>query len=259
MYFQVLSELAKISGLTALISVSISSFLGLIVLIKYIKTRQFLILNFFLFIIFTSSPWYPSGLGYLYWIITGEVLIYLAYVLIGTVAIPIAIIAWLNVYFSTLNPKKKKPVLIIYGILSIFFEVYLFYFLIFAPGAPVDSLLGVIPDPTNPMDIDYKGFVLIFLGLSILTACITGFHFAVKSMNKEEHLEIRWKGRFLMVAFLFFGISAISDAIIEMTPFLLVLMRAFLVVANFFFYLGFILPKWSKKLLKIKEESLLTT
>ena len=253
MYFQVLSEAAKISGLIALISVSITTFLGLIVLIKYFKTRQFLIFNFFLCIIFTSSPWYPSGLGYLYWIITGEVLLYQAYVLIGTVGIPIAIIAWLNVYMSTLNPKKKKLVLILYGILSIFFELYLFYFLFIAPGAPVDSLLGVILDPTNPMNINYKGFVLVFLGLSILTACITGIHFAATSMKSEEIPEIRWKGRFLLIAFILFGISAISDAIIEMTPFLLVLMRSFLVIANFFFYLGFILPKWSKKLLKIEE------
>ena len=254
MYFQVLSELAKISGLTALISVSITFVLGLIVLIKYIKTRQFIILNFFLCIIFTASPWYPSGFGYLFWIITGEFLTYQFYVLIGTVAVPIAIIAWLNVYLSTLNPNKKKLVLIIYGSLSIFFELYLFYFLILAPGAPVDTLLGVIIDPTNPMDIDYKGFILIFLGVSILTACITGFHFAVKSMKKGELPEIRWKGRFLLMAFLLFGISAIFDSIIEMGPILLIVMRILLAVGNFFFYIGFILPSWSKKLLSIKEE-----
>ena len=255
---QFLSETAQISGLTALISVSITTVLGLIVLIKYLKTRQFLILNFFLCIIFTASPWYPSGFGYLFWIITGELLNYQVYVLIGNVAIPIAILAWLNVYLSTLNPKKKNLVLIIYGSLSIFFELYLFYFLIFAPGAPVNSLLGVINDPTNPMDIDYKGFVLIFLGLSILTACITGFHFASKSMKKEELPEIRWKGKFLLIAFLLFGISAIFDAIIEMDPILLVVMRILLAVGNFFFYLGFILPTWSKKLLKIEEEPMLT-
>ncbi|MFX0047564.1 MAG: hypothetical protein ACFE8G_05270 [Candidatus Hermodarchaeota archaeon] len=257
MFFQVLSELANISGMSALISVAIAVFLGLIVLIKYVRTRQVLVFNFFLCIIFTTSPWWPSGLGYFFWIITGEILTYQFYVLIGTVGVPIAILAWLNVYLSTLNPKKKKPILIIYGLLSIFFEFYLFYFLFIAPGAPIDSLLGLINDPTNPMDIDYKGFVLIFLGVSILTACVTGFHFAIKSMNKDEKPEIRWKGKFLLIAFLLFGISAIFDAIIEMTPFLLVLMRSILVIANFFFYLGFILPKWSKKLLKIKEESLL--
>lgn len=258
MFFQVLSELAKISGMSAFISVLIALTLGLIVLIKYIKTRQALIFNFFLCIVFTTSPWWPSGVGYFIWAITGVILPYQIYVLLGTVGVPIAILAWLNVYFSTLKPKLKKPVLIIYGILSIIFEVYLFYFVLFAPEAPVSTLLGIINDPLNPMNIDFKGFVLIFLGLSILTACITGFHFALNSMKKDEHPEIRWKGRFLLIAFLLFGISAIFDAIIEMGPVLLLIMRILLVAANFLFYLGFILPKWSKKLLSIREEALLT-
>jgi len=254
MFYQVLSELAKISGLTALIAVSLSFLLGIIVLIKYFKTKQILIFNFFLCIIFTSSPWYPSGLGYLYWIITGEFLNYQYYVLIGTVGVPIAILAWLNVYLSTIKPEKKKLVLILYGIFSIIFELYLFYFLLLAPGAPVESLLGIRIDPiNNPMDIDYKGFVLIFLGLSILTSCITGFHFAAKSMKKEEPPDIRWKGKFLLIAFLLFGISAIFDAIIEMDPILLVVMRIILAIAMFLFYLGFILPSWSKKILSIKK------
>ncbi len=258
MYFQVLSELAKISGMSAFFSVAIAFLLGFIVLIKYIRTKQVLIFNFFLCIIFTTSPWWPSGLGYFFWVITGDILPYQIYVLSGTVGVPIAILAWLNVYFSTVKPKTKKPVLIIYGILSVIFEVYLFYFLIFAPGAPINSLLGIINDPTNPMDIDFKGFVLVFLGLSIITACLTGFHFALKSMKTDENPEIRWKGRFLLVAFLLFGISATFDAIIEMGPVLLVVMRILLVAANFLFYLGFILPRWSKKLISIKEETLLT-
>ena len=253
MFFQVLSDLAQISGLTALIAVSISFLLGTIVLIKYFKTKQVLIFNFFLCIIFTSSPWYPSGLGYLYWIITGEFLTYQIYVLIGTVGIPIAILAWLNVYLSTIYPKKKKLVLLLYGIFSIIFELYLFYFLLLAPGAPVNSLLGIIIDPTNPVDIDYKGFVLIFLGISIMTSCITGFHFAAKSMKKEEIPEVRWKGKFLLIAFLFFGISAIFDALIEMDSLMLVIIRIILALAMFFFYLGFILPKWIKKLLTIED------
>jgi len=258
MLFQILSDYAKISGFTALIATILGFILGLIVLIKYFKTKQILIFSFFLCIIFTQSPWFPSSFGYLYWIITGEVLIYQVYVLIGTVGVPVAILAWLNVYLSTLNPKRKKPVLIIYGVLSIFFELYIIYFLLLVQGAPIPALLGIINDPTNPMDIDYKGFVLLFLGVSILTGCLTGFHFAVKSMKKDESPEIRWKGKFLFIGFLLFGISATFDAIVEMGPFLLILIRIILALATFFFYLGFILPKWSKKLLKIKEEPLPT-
>ena len=258
MLFQVLSELAQISGMSAFISVLIAFILGFIVLLKFVKTKQFRIFNFFLCIVFTTSPWWPSGVGYFIWVLTGVVLPYHIYVLIGTVGVPIAILAWLNVYLSAVNPKKKKLVLIIYGVISIFFELYLFYFLFFAPGAPIHALLGIINDPTNPMDIDFKGFILVFLGLSIVTACLTGFHFAINSMKKEEEQEIRWKGRFLLLAFFLFGISAIFDAIIEMGPVLLLIMRILLVIANFFFYLGFVLPRWSKRFLSIKEEPRLT-
>ncbi|MHA1191786.1 MAG: hypothetical protein ACTSP9_05755 [Promethearchaeota archaeon] len=250
---QTLSELAIISGFTAAISVFIGIFFGLIVLIKYLKTKQFLIFNFFLCIVFTLSPWYPSGLGFLYWYFTGEMLSYQIYVLLGTAGIPIAIISWLNVYLTTLKPKKKKVVLICYGIFSLIFELYLFYFMYFAPGAPVSSLLGIIQDVSNPTDINYKGFVLIFLGLSILTACITGFHFAVVSIKLKESQSLKWKGYFLFIAFLLFGISAIFDALIDMNAVTLVIIRIILAISTFFFYLGFILPGWTKKILSIKE------
>ncbi|MHA1671851.1 MAG: hypothetical protein ACTSV5_14955 [Promethearchaeota archaeon] len=253
MIIQTLSELAIISGFTAAISVFIGFFFGLVVLTKYLKTKQVLIFNFFLCIVFTLSPWYPSGLGFIYWQFTREILPYQIYVLLGTVAVPIAIIAWLNVYLTTLKPKKKKIVLICYGVISLIFELYLFYFLYFAPKAPVSSLLGIIDDVSNPTDIDYKGFVLIFLGLSIVTACITGFHFAVASIKLKESQSLRWKGCFLLIAFSLFGISAIFDALIDMSAVTLVIIRILLAISTFFFYIGFILPRWIKKILSIKE------
>jgi hypothetical protein len=251
---QVLSEMAKISGITAFLSVILGYILGFQVLIKYIKTKQFLILNFFFCIIFTLSPWYPSGLGYLYWLITGSVLNYEIYVLLGNVAVPIAIIAWLYVYLYTLKPNKIKIYLICYGLISLIFEFYLIYFLFIAPGAPLVEFLGVFDDLTNPIDIDYKGFVLAYLGSSILLACITGVHFSIRSMKNEDSVEIRWKGRFLLVAFILFGFSAIFDAIIEMNPLVLIIIRILLVISNIFFFMGFLLPSWTKRIFKIKEE-----
>ncbi len=253
MIYQAISELAIISGLTAAIAVFISVFLGLIVLTKYLKTKDNLIFYFFICIVFTSTPWYPSGLGFIYWLITGVVLPYQTYVLLGNVTIPIAIIAWLNVYMTTLKPQRKKLVLISYAIISLFFELYLFYFLYFAPGAPVDFLLGIINDVSNPTDIEYKGFILVFLGLSIVTACVTGIHFALSSIKLKENQALIWKGYFLFIAFLLFGISAIFDALIDMNAITLVIIRIILALSMFFFYLGFILPKWIKKVLSIKE------
>ena len=85
---------------------------------------------------------------------------------------------------------------------------------------------------------------------------LSDYYTRLKKMEEEQ--EIRWKGRFLLLAFFLFGISAIFDAIIEMGPVLLLIMRILLVIANFFFYLGFVLPRWSKRFLSIKEEPRLT-
>ena len=252
MLYQVLSEMAQISGLTAFLSVVLGYILGIHVLVKYIKTKQVLILNFFFCIIFTLSPWYTSGLGYIYWTITSTTFSYQVYILLGNAFVPIAILARFYVYLYTLKPDKMKIVLISYGLFSIIFEIYLFYFLFLAPGAPLDSFLGVFDDPNNPFDIDYKGFVLAYLGLSILLACITGIHFSIRSMKNEESAEIRWKGNFLLIAFIIFGFSAIFDAIIVMTPLILIIIRILLVISNIFFFMGFILPTWTKKLFKIK-------
>ncbi len=97
MFFISELELAQLSGFTALLSVCIGFFFGFIVLIKSIKVKDILVFNFFLCIIFTLSPWYPSGLGYIYWLINNSPLDYEIYVLVGIVGIPIAILAWLNV------------------------------------------------------------------------------------------------------------------------------------------------------------------
>ena len=246
-------ELAQISGMTAAISVCIGWILGGIVLIKAIKTKQKIIFMFFLSIVFTLSPWYPSGGGYLYWVVTqGGTFSYEFYIILGTVGIPIAIMAWLEVYMETINPEKRKTVLIIFGIFSIIFELYIFYNLYFADGAPVHEALGVFDDYSNPTDIDYQSFLLLFLASFILVAVGTGIHFALTSMKIKNNKEIQWKGRFLLVAFILFGIAATFDAIVPMDVFLLVIIRLVLMATTFFFYLGFILPKWAKRLLNIK-------
>jgi len=262
MFFEQITygELAQISGMTAAISLCIGWFLGAIVLAKAIKTKQIIIFMFFLAILFTLSPWYPSGMGYMYWVFThGEIFSYEFYILLGTVGIPIAIIAWLYVYMGTINPKKRKLVLLIFGMLSIIYEIYIFYNLFFAEGAPVMEALGTFEFYDNPTDIKYHSLVLIFLAGFICTAVITGIHFSLTSMKIKENKELQWKGRFLFIAFLMFGFAATFDAIIPMETFLLVVIRLILMATTVFFYLGFILPKWIKKILKIEEEDLPTT
>ncbi|TFF95909.1 MAG: hypothetical protein EU547_06990 [Promethearchaeota archaeon] len=243
--------LFQVSGISAFLSLCIGFVTGSIVLYRAIKTKDRLVFSFFLAVIFTLSPWYPSGFGYLIWLITqGGFLDQSFYILIGTVAIPIAIIAWLDIYMATIRPDKRILVLLIYSGLSIVFEIYLFYFLFFAPNAPIFELLGIISMGINPLDIDYKGFLLIFQAIVVISACATGIHFSYTSIKIEEK-PVVWKGRFLFLAFTFFGIAAISDAMIDLGPIFIIVVRIILILANFFFYTGFLLPKWIRKLLNL--------
>jgi len=246
-FFQV-SQLAHVSGITALISNFAALLLAGIIFIKAYNEKSRILFEFALCVMFTSSPWYPSGFGYLNLLITGSPLPYDIYIIIGNLLLPLAIIFWLDIYLTTVKPRKRKLILSIYVIFSLIFWIYSFYFLYFSPNSPVEEMLGIIDDPTNPFDIDYKGFVLVYLAVSIFTSCATGFHFAAKSLKIEEK-EIQWKGRFLLIAFLCFGIGAIADSVIPMNEISLVIFRIILILANLFFYIGFILPKWIKKII----------
>ena len=132
----VLDDLSQLSGLFGLIAVLVAWFYGAIVLYKYFQTKEKSLFYFFLAIIFTMAPWYPSGLGYVYWLFTREELAYQVYVLLGTLGTPIALLSWLQIYMPALH-KKKKRISDINNILFISSVLYLsILFCIFCPWCP---------------------------------------------------------------------------------------------------------------------------
>ena len=239
----------ELSGLFGFLAVIISWFFGVIVLYKFIKTREKQLFYFFLAIIFIISPWYPSGLGYIYWLFTRQEIAYQVYVLLGTIGVPIALYSWLQIYMPALHPKKKDLVTIIIICLSIVFYIYLFYFVFFAPGAPIDGVIGI---KRNPVDIDYKGFILVFLAISLLISTITGNDFSIVSLKVKDNPAIKWKGRFLIISFNLFAIGAFGDGFIPLTPVTLIIFRTFMMISSTTFYIGFILPKWMRKLVSLE-------
>ena len=206
-----------------------------------------MLLYFFLAVIFTISPWYPSGLGYIYWLITNEEINYPVYVLLGTIGVPVALVSWLQIYMPALHPNQKRTVTLITVCLSLAFYIYVFVFL-FALGDPVDNLIGI---KRSVIDIDYKGFVLGFLAFSLLISTITGNEFSISSLKVKENPVIRWKGRFLILSFNFFAIGALGDGFIPLNPITLIIFRILIVLAITFYYLGFILPKWMRRILSL--------
>ena len=238
-----------LSGILGFLAVAIAWLYGLIVLYKALKTRERALFYFFFAIILTMSPWYPSGLGYIYWLITGEAFVYPLYVLIGTIGIPIALYSWLQIYLPALHQKQKDVVILITLCISLAFYIYVFYFLFFASGAPIDDVIGI---KRNPIDIDYKGFVLVFLAFSLMVSTITGNDFSIASLKIKDNPILVWKGRFLILSFNLFAIGAIGDGFITLTPTTLIVFRTFMLLSSTFYYIGFIMPKWMKRILKLE-------
>ncbi|KKM26572.1 hypothetical protein LCGC14_1583450 [marine sediment metagenome] len=251
MLFVELDGFSQLSGLLAVLAVSITWMYGLIVLFKAIKQKNKVLFYFFFAIIFTMAPWYPSGLGYIYWLITNEEIVYPVYVLLGTIVTPFALLAWLQIYMPALHKNQKKIAIWTTISLAIVFYIYTIFFLFIAPGAPVQGLIGF---KRSAIDIDYKGFVLIFLAFSLLVSTITGNDFSIASLKIKDNPVTRWKGRFLILSFNFFAIGAIGDGFLPLTPATLIIFRLFMMLSSTFFYLGFMLPKWLRKLLKLEEE-----
>ncbi|MFX1502321.1 MAG: hypothetical protein ACFFDH_15280 [Promethearchaeota archaeon] len=244
-----LDGLSQLSGIFGFLAVAIAWLYGGIVLYKYIKTKQKVLFYFFLAIIFTMSPWYPSGLGFIYWLITKEEIVYPAYVLIGTIGVPIALLSWMQIYMPALHQKWKGLVRWIIICFSIAFYIYLIYFLFFAAGAPVEALIGI---KESAIDIDYKGLALGFLGFSLLVSTITGNDFAIASLKEKNDPVLKWKGRFLLLSFNLFAIGGIGDGFLPLNPATLIIFRTLMMLASTFYYIGFILPGWTRKLLKIE-------
>ena len=66
-------------------------------------------------------------------------------------------------------------------------------------------------------------------------------------------LEFKWRGRFLLIAFLSFFFGTIFDAILELNILTIIIVRVILVTSSIEYYFGFFLPDKIKNVLIKKE------
>ena len=196
-----------------------------------------------------GQPWYPSSISLLMALITGEGLTPEVYFLIGNIGVPIAVFSWLIAFTNFLCKEKQKIILLLYGILAILFEIYLFYSIFTDP-----SLIGELQ---GPVDVQYKSFVMFFLVFTILVMFITGILFARASIKYDDP-EIKLKGKLLIAAFVSWTVGAILDAALPLGIVTLTIARLILISSSLEFYCAFIMPKWIKNIY-LKEEEIIPT
>lgn len=246
-----MDQSTQLAGLLILISVCFVIILAVFVLRIAVKRKNKLLYAFCLFMLFLNTPWIPSAFGYLIWLITGEIIAYQTYVILGTTGVPIAFLMWFYIYTTLLYPHWKKYVLMILGVFSIIFYVYVFYFLFYAPGAPIDYMIGI---KKTELDIEYRGFVLIYIASLLIIGAPTFLHFAIASIRTKDDPKIQWRGRFILISLILFLIGAPIDALFTPAPIFLVFIRIILLLTGLFFYMGFVMPDWVQKMLKLEIE-----
>ena len=249
MLFVELSLEMQISGFLSFIHNLITILLSILILLKAIKLKKTSFYVLSLFMLFSAVGAYQIGLNYIYWIFTQNLFPYQTKVLIGTSVIGIATIAWIYIYLDMIYPKLKIKISIIYLIFVVVFYIYLFYFLYFAPNAPVQQMIGI---DIFPYQVSYLAFVLVAFFTSLIITTITTYHLAYRVMKNKDNPELQWKGRFLALGITIIMISVMLDVNVGGLIPMIIAIRILGIIAMIFIYLGFILPNWIRKILKVE-------
>ncbi len=242
-----------ISGTCSLIFIIVSSIVGLKIIIGYHYSRNRIHLYVGIVWILMSEAWFASAISFLIALFTnGSGLQFYPeiYFLIGNSLVPINQIIWVIVITDFFAKERQLLFVGIYCVFAAFLEVLL--------------LLGIFIDPStigtlvSPVDVEYEPLTILWASINLIIFVIPGLMLGrtlMRSNNKEHHL----KGKYLILAFVLFGVGAILDALKFIPVFFLPITRSILIVSSICYYGGFILPKWMKGSLKNIQNSFETS
>jgi hypothetical protein len=238
-----LTPLEILNGTFSLIFVIVSLIVGLFIASRYLQIKNRTLLLVGITWIGLTTPWLPSTISFIVYLITSTGLTPIMYFTIGNIASPLILVIWILAFTDLRFKNRQKLLVIIYSIIGIAYEVYLVYFLVVDPN--------IIGDLTGIFDVTYKGIVLLFAMFIVINVLVTGVLFGQQSLRSKDST-IRLKGKFLIIAFISWGIGAIMDAALPLNIFTLTIARVILISSAIEFYIGFILPRFIKDLF-IKE------
>jgi len=235
-----LTLLELLQGTFSLIWAIIAIIVGLRIMYKAFSLKRNELILVGLCWILVSSAWWGSCISFLLYILFGFTLNAFWYFFIDFVFIPGALVCWIYSFCHILYPKLKKKLLGMYIPICIIWEVALIYFL-----CTDIEIIGTVGGKFNTQ---HNLLSIIFILFAILTVLITGSIFSIKSIQSDDPV-IKWKGIFLLYAFLAFTLGAFIDAVLPVTAITIVLARLILISSAIGYYLGFFLPESFAKFL----------
>ncbi|MFX0072249.1 MAG: hypothetical protein ACFFAO_14275 [Candidatus Hermodarchaeota archaeon] len=230
-----LSQLELLEGALGLIWVIIAIIIGVKVIHKaIILHRTSDLLSVGVCYVFVSSAWWGLSIQFISYGFFDILLNEFTYLLISNIFIPPALFFWIYSYCKILDIKGNKPLIMVYSIFCIFWEIFVI------AGLIIDTrLVGTL---NSTFDSSHSITLLLIILIATGSFLITGSIFAYKSMKLEDP-EVQWKGRFLLLAWICFTIGALLDAALPQNAITLIIIRLILISSAIEFYFGFFLPK----------------
>ncbi len=240
-----LTQVELLYGSFSFIFVVISILMGLKILLKYFEVKRAEFITIGLTWILMTSGWWRITLNFPLVILFDTEVPHIIGITIDSIFIPVALLCWIYAFCVLVYPNSLKKIMVLYLVICVIYEIILVYLIIIDP----DQVVTIY----STFNSKYNLYPYLFSIFAIITFIVTGILFARKSFESED-LKIRWKGRFLLMAFLLFTIGAIFDAGIRMDVFTLILVRSILILSSVLYYMGFLLPdKVANWLIKEKE------
>ncbi|TXT64935.1 MAG: conserved membrane protein of unknown function [Promethearchaeota archaeon] len=232
-----------VRGSFSLIFVIISILIGLRLISKYFQYGQKNFISVGLTWIFLSSSWWWSGFNFIANLFNYS-LSETSYLILSNGFIAPALVSWLYSFTTLAYEQWKQKILILSLGIAIPYE-FILLILIFAQP----TLIGW---EVSENVISRTPLTLSVAIIAIVIALITGLIFSKNAMKSQDK-EIKWKGRFLLLAFVLFTIGAGLDSVSWTSFFMIILIRLILIMSSIIYYIAFFLPDRVKKVL-IKEE-----
>ena len=229
-------------GSLSLILVLVSTIVGLRIISKYFTFKEKTLLTVGLAWVFITSAWWVSAFQFVIIALFDYKFTPYLYLLIENAFTPFAIVFWIYSFCALMRLKSQKVIVSIYVIICVLFEIILFTFL------SIDTELVGTGIEEGIFTSRLTDFFIAFQIFAILSIVITGIIVSRKSIRSDKP-DIKWKGIFLLIAFLSIAIGAALEAIFLLGPLELILVRALLISGSIEFYFGFFLPKPIAKML----------
>lgn len=244
------TPLEMIQGIFNTIFVVITIYIGLIFISKYFQHKN---RNLYLFGIF----WIGAAFFFVFIPIQFILLFFettiheWAYYLVMYPTVPIIALVWLTAVTKLLYFDRRILFLRLFALMAIIFEV-LFFTLLFIDSSLIAIRPGYFYIEMTPFAIFYIVFLMAFI-------LISGIAFGRSSLDSDNP-EIRMKGKLIIISIFLFGGGAATDLFIPPLNLDLVIKAIITIIARILmsssgvlFYIGFMLPDWSKKILFRKK------